>query len=208
MFLLWLFRHFEWYSSYTHYFAKHVVDLLRSMTLKDAAARLDISWDTVKEIYSRYLESPYSTPSQDGVQAKDSKIPQLQKMTMTILTFKRGILAWYDCHISTGKVEGINNKIKVITTLVTITCGRGSYLYNNILIPCHMKSYITSLQASFYILSGNIRSDACRISWAMPDPGIWNVPIFAAWIRPLFQDAWLSLPWEQSISIRRWSYRN
>ena len=24
------------------------------------------------------------------------------------------ILAWYDCHISTGKVEGINNKIKVL----------------------------------------------------------------------------------------------
>ena len=26
----------------------------------------------------------------------------------------RGILAWYDCHLSTGKVEGINNKIKVM----------------------------------------------------------------------------------------------
>lgn len=37
-------------------------------------------------------------------QAKSSKIPQLQKMAMTIL-------AWYDYHISTGKVEGINNKI-------------------------------------------------------------------------------------------------
>ena len=277
--------------SYTHRFAKHVVDMLRSMTLKDAAARLDISWDTVKEIHSRYLESHYSPPSLDGVecigidefavrkghvyktivvdlvsgrilyvgkgkgvdalkgfwkkvkrkklsikyvatdlssafiasvyencpdaihvfdhfhvvklmndkldeirrlqynmekninkrkvlkgtrylllkngediydkkyktrienalamneplskayylkeqlreiwtqvykedaerilmdwveQAKDSKIPQLQKMAMTMLAYKSGILAWYDCHISTGKVEGINNKIKVM----------------------------------------------------------------------------------------------
>ena len=33
---------------------------------------------------------------------------------MTILVYKRGILAWYDCHISTGRVEGINNKIKVM----------------------------------------------------------------------------------------------
>ena len=33
---------------------------------------------------------------------------------MTILAYKRVILAWYDCHISTGKVEGINNKIKVM----------------------------------------------------------------------------------------------
>ena len=277
--------------SYTHRFAKYVVDMLRSMTLKDVAARLDISWDTVKEIHSTYLESHYSPPSLDGVecigidefavrkghvyktivvdlttgrilyvgegkgidslaafwkrvkrkgisikyvatdlsaaftssvlencpeavhvfdhfhvvklmnekldeirrlqyhtekdinkrkvlkgtrylllsngtdifdkdyknrldnalamneplskayylkeqlreiwtqaykeeaervlmdwveQAKESKIPQLQKMAMTLLAHKKGILAWYDCHISTGKVEGINNKIKVM----------------------------------------------------------------------------------------------
>lgn len=276
--------------SYTHRFAKHVVDLLRSMTLKDAAARLDISWDMVKEIHSRYLESHYSPPSLDGVecigidefavkkghiyktivvdllsdrilhvgegkgiealadfwkkvrrknisikyvatdlsaafissvldncpnaihvfdhfhvvklmndkldirrmqynmekdinkrkvlkgtrylllgngadiydtkyktrlenalamneplskayylkeqlrevwtqgckedaekvladwvnQARESKIPQLQKMAMTVLAYRRGIQSWYDCHISTAKVEGINNKIKVM----------------------------------------------------------------------------------------------
>lgn len=277
--------------SYTHRFAKHVVDLLRSMTLKDAAARLDISWDMVKEIHSRYLESHYSPPSLDGVecigidefavkkghiyktivvdllsgrilhvgegkgiealadfwkkvrrknisikyvatdlsaafissvldncpnaihvfdhfhvvklmndklddirrmqynmekdinkrkvlkgtrylllgngadiydtkyktrlenalamneplskayylkeqlreiwaqgckedaekvladwvnQARESKIHQLQKMAMTVLAYRRGILSWYDCHISTAKVEGINNKIKVM----------------------------------------------------------------------------------------------
>lgn len=277
--------------SYTHRFAKHVVDLLRSMTLKDAAARLDISWDMVKEIHSRYLESLYSPPSLDGVecigidefavkkghiyktivvgllsgrilhvgegkgiealadfwkkvrrknisikyvatdlsaafissvldncpnaihvfdhfhvvklmndklddirrmqynmekdinkrkvlkgtrylllgngadiydtkyktrlenalamneplskayylkeqlmeiwaqgckedaekvltdwvnQARESKIHQLQKMAMTVLAYRSGILSWYDCHISTAKVEGINNKIKVM----------------------------------------------------------------------------------------------
>ena len=278
-------------NSYTHRFARHVVDLLRSMTIKDVASRLDISWDTVKEIHSHYLDQHYSPPSLDGVecigidefavkkghvyktivvdlmsgrilyvgegkgidalegfwkkvkrkkisikyvatdlsaafiasvlencpnaihvfdhfhvvklmndklddirrmqysmekdinkrkvlkgtrylllgngadiydekyktrlenalamneplskayylkeqlreiwtqvhkddaekvlmdwveQAKNSKIPQLQKMAMTMMAYKRGILAWYDCHISTGKVEGINNKIKVM----------------------------------------------------------------------------------------------
>ena len=277
--------------SYTHRFAKYVVDMLRSMTLKDAAARLGVSWDTIKEIHSNHLKRLYSPPSLDGVecigidefavkkghvyktivvdlvsgriiyvgegkgidalsdfwkrvkrknisikyiatdlsaafigsvlencpdaihvfdhfhvmklmndklddirriqfnmekdvnkrkvlkgtrylllgngsdiyddkyrtrldnalamneplskayylkeqlreiwvqvdkedaekllvdwveQAKSSKIPQLQKMAMTLLAYKRGILAWYDCHISTGKVEGINNKIKVM----------------------------------------------------------------------------------------------
>lgn len=278
-------------SSYTHRFARHVVDLLRSMTIKDVASRLDISWDTVKEIHSRYLDKHYSPPSLDGVecigidefavkkghiyktivvdlasgriihvgdgkgidalkgfwkkarrknvsikyvatdlsaafiasvldncpdaihvfdhfhvvklmndklddirrmqynmerdinkrkvlkgtrylllgngadiyddryktrlenalamneplskayylkeqlreiwaqaykddaekvlmdwieQAKNSKVAQLQKMAMTMMAYRRGILAWYDCHISTGKVEGINNKIKVM----------------------------------------------------------------------------------------------
>ena len=47
-------------------------------------------------------------------QAEQSKITQLQKMTVTMKIYKKGILAWYDCHLSTGKVEGINNKIKVM----------------------------------------------------------------------------------------------
>ena len=35
-------------------------------------------------------------------------------MTSTIMAYRIGILAWYDCPISTGKVEGGNNKIKVM----------------------------------------------------------------------------------------------
>ena len=42
--------------TYTHRFARNVVDLLRSMTLKDASARLNVNWDTVKEIHSIYLK--------------------------------------------------------------------------------------------------------------------------------------------------------
>ena len=47
-------------------------------------------------------------------QAEQSKITQLQKLAVIVKTYKKGILAWYDCHLSTGKVEGINNKIKVM----------------------------------------------------------------------------------------------
>ena len=47
-------------------------------------------------------------------QAKQNKITQLQKIAITMRTYRKGILAWYDCHLSTGKVEGINNKIKVM----------------------------------------------------------------------------------------------
>ena len=248
---------------YTHRFAKYVVGLLKSMTLKDTANLLGVSWDTVKEIHSRYLERHYAPPALDGVdsigidefavrkghayktvvvdlksgrilhigdgkgadaldgfwkrlkkkgigikyvatdlsaafissvfencpnavhvfdhfhvegtkylllrngadifdteyktrldnaldmnkplsqayylkeqlreiwtqvnkgeaekvmedwvkQARESKVPQLVKMAATIMAHRTGILAWYDCHISTAKVEGINNKIKVM----------------------------------------------------------------------------------------------
>ena len=46
-------------------------------------------------------------------QAQESKVPQLMKMAVTIMAYRTGVLAWYDCPISTGKVKKINNKIKV-----------------------------------------------------------------------------------------------
>lgn len=53
--------------SYTHRFAKYVVELLRGMTLQDVANHLQVSWDTVKEIHSIYLQRHYSPPSLKGV---------------------------------------------------------------------------------------------------------------------------------------------
>ncbi|RGO85384.1 hypothetical protein DXA84_15150 [Phocaeicola vulgatus] len=47
-------------------------------------------------------------------QAQESKVQQLVKMAATIMAHRTGILAGYDCHISTGKVESINNKIKAM----------------------------------------------------------------------------------------------
>lgn len=47
-------------------------------------------------------------------QARESNVPQLIKMADTVMAYRIGILAWYDCPISTGKVEGINNKIMVL----------------------------------------------------------------------------------------------
>ena len=41
-------------------------------------------------------------------------MPQLIKMAVTIMAYRTGIPAWYDCPISTGKVERTNNKIKVM----------------------------------------------------------------------------------------------
>lgn len=37
---------------------------------------------------------------------------------VTIRAYRTGIPAWYDCPISTVKVEGINNKIRVMKRVV------------------------------------------------------------------------------------------
>jgi transposase len=47
-------------------------------------------------------------------QACDANIPKLSKFANTLKAHKWGILAWYDHHISTAKMEGINNKIKTM----------------------------------------------------------------------------------------------
>jgi len=43
-----------------------------------------------------------------------SGIPMLQKFAWTLLEHEPGLLAWYDYPISTGPLEGTNNKIKTL----------------------------------------------------------------------------------------------
>ena len=71
--------------------------------------------EQLREIWMQPMKSMAEEVLDDWVrQAEQSKIPQLVKMAVTMKAYRRGILAWYDCHLSTGKVEGINNKIKVM----------------------------------------------------------------------------------------------
>jgi transposase len=46
--------------------------------------------------------------------AMASKVPRLMKFANTLLAHRTGIFAWYDHPISTGPLEGINNKIKTM----------------------------------------------------------------------------------------------
>ena len=48
-------------------------------------------------------------------QAMDSGVRVLQDFARTLLKHAPGILAWYDYPISTGPLEGTNNKIKTLT---------------------------------------------------------------------------------------------
>ncbi|MCC7421945.1 MAG: transposase, partial [Planctomycetaceae bacterium] len=52
---------------HTRSFARYVVDLSRFMTLKDVPLHLGVSWDTVKEIQRRHLETRYARPKLKGV---------------------------------------------------------------------------------------------------------------------------------------------
>ena len=46
--------------------------------------------------------------------AQGSGIKQLQKIGNTLMALRTGILNWFDAPISTGPLEGLNNKIKVL----------------------------------------------------------------------------------------------
>jgi transposase len=52
----------EFRRSYTKSFERYVLELSRSMTIRDVARHLDISWDLVKEIPKRDLSRRYSKP--------------------------------------------------------------------------------------------------------------------------------------------------
>lgn len=69
----------------------------------------------MREIWTQDSKEKAAVVLDDWVmQARSTKIPVLIKVANTIAAHRRGILAWYDCNISTAKVEGINNKIKVL----------------------------------------------------------------------------------------------
>lgn len=71
--------------------------------------------------------------------ARSTTIRVLNKMANTLLAHRAAILAWYDYRISTGKLEGINNKIK--------TFKRKAYGYRDIeffklsILAIHTKTY-------------------------------------------------------------------
>ena len=68
--------------------------------------------ESLREIWMQVTKEQAEQVFKDWVkQAQDSKVPLLQKFAATMLAHRSGILSWYDHHISTGKIEGINNKI-------------------------------------------------------------------------------------------------
>jgi transposase len=55
-------RFADWRRSYTRAFERYALELLRSMTIRDVAVHLGISWDVVKDIQKRHLKRHFSRP--------------------------------------------------------------------------------------------------------------------------------------------------
>lgn len=94
---------------------QHKTRLDNALAMNEPLSKAYYLKEQLREIWSQVNKEEAEAALDDWVrQARESQIVQLAKMAATLLAHRRGILAWYDCHISTGKVEGINNKIKVM----------------------------------------------------------------------------------------------
>ena len=90
--------------SYSHRFAKFVIDLLRGATLQQVAAWLHISWDTVKEIHCSYLSRHYAPPSLDGVDSigiDEFAVRKGHKYKTIVVDLKSGRIL----HVGDGRSE-------------------------------------------------------------------------------------------------------
>ena len=94
---------------------QHKTRLENALAMNEPLSKAYYLKEQLRQIWSQPMKAMAEKVLDDWIrQAEQSKIIQLQKMAVTVKTYKKGILAWYDCHLSTGKVEGINNKIKVM----------------------------------------------------------------------------------------------
>lgn len=79
--------------------------LMKAYYLKESLREIwtQISKEQAVAVLEKWIEQAYQ-----------AKIPKLTRFANTLKAHKWGILAWYDYRISTGKLEGINNKIKTM----------------------------------------------------------------------------------------------
>jgi transposase len=80
--------------------------------------------DWLHEIWNQCSKADAAVELMEWIQAAEATgIPILQRFAKTLRRHRRGILNYYDYRISTGPLEGTNNKIKTLT--------RSAYGYRN-----------------------------------------------------------------------------
>ena len=94
---------------------KHKTRLENALAMNKPLAQAYYLKESLREIWTQSTKAAASQVLEEWLeQARSTKIPLIVKVANTIAAHRTGILAWYDCNISTAKVEGINNKIKVL----------------------------------------------------------------------------------------------
>lgn len=94
---------------------KHKTRLENALAMNKPLAQAYYLKESLREIWTQSTKAAASQVLEEWLeQARSTKIPLIIKVANTIAAHRTGILAWYDCNISTAKVEGINNKIKVL----------------------------------------------------------------------------------------------
>lgn len=85
--------------------SQHKTRLNNALAMNEPLSKAYYLKEQLREIWTQVSKEQGESVLDDWVkQARESKVAQLAKMAITLLTYRRGILAWYDCHISTGKV--------------------------------------------------------------------------------------------------------
>ena len=87
---------------------QHKTRLENALAINEPLSKAYYLKEQLHQIWSQPMKAMAEKGLDDWIrQAEQSKVTHLQKMAVTVKTYKKGILAWYDCHLSTGKVEGI-----------------------------------------------------------------------------------------------------
>ncbi len=94
---------------------KHKERLEIALAMNKPLAQVYYLKESMREIWMQVTKTHAESFLDEWIrQARSTKVSLIEKVANTIAAYRSGILAWYDCHISTAKVEGINNKIKVL----------------------------------------------------------------------------------------------
>ncbi|EHG16247.1 transposase [Prevotella histicola] len=89
--------------------------LENALAMNEPLSKVYYLKEQLRQIWSQPMKAMAEEVLGDWLrQAEQSKIAQLQKMAVTMRTYKKDTLAWYDGQLSTGKIKGINYKIKAM----------------------------------------------------------------------------------------------
>jgi transposase len=107
----------ERWSRVTKSLARAAAELARRTDLSTVATQFSINWKTVAGILRRVVRWGLARRHLDQWLwwASHSRLEPFQNFARMIRKHKDGILAWTKLRISNGALEGMNNKVKLVS---------------------------------------------------------------------------------------------